>query len=81
MRTIRVENSPNYYYLFITDWNFKKWTLIRRTDGKYDCKEITGISFNGADHFLRKMYGESMMYSEYDKSIVFLNYEIVNVVN
>ena len=76
MRTLKIEyGSDKQTYVFITDWNFRKWVLTRNLDGNYDCGDIRGYSFASVNDFLVKMFGYSDIQDGNGKT-VFLNYNI-----
>ena len=76
MRTIKIEFAKNQNYSFITDWNFKKWKLNKNTDQMYECSEMTGCLFKSINDFVTKMYGHKIIYPEWNRYDVFVNYEI-----
>ena len=59
MRTIKIKCSPKGDWVFITDWNFAKWTLHKNTNDTWSCKEIPNVEFEGVEKFRHLLYGEA----------------------
>jgi hypothetical protein len=75
MRTIKVKFADDQKHVFITDWNFKTWTLSANTDQKYECSEMKGCEFISVTNFVTQMYGSPSIYPEWNRYDVFVNYE------
>jgi len=76
MRTIKIERKYKYegarcHIVFITDWNFKQWTLQADSNWEYflNAPGFMACTFKNDREFITKMYGDEQIGD-------FVNYEV-----
>jgi len=78
MRKLIVKMIKDDQCAYVSDWNFKTWTLVKFDDltSRRQCKEMNGtFIFESINDFIMQMYGKERIYPEWNREQVFLNYE------
>jgi hypothetical protein len=76
MRRIKINRVGNNL-IYITDWNFKQWILIKHDTDCWCARDFkTLTTFRNEYQFMEAMYGMPSI-EDYRKETSFINYEIV----